>query len=914
MVSLPERETSLVIFILYPMKKIYLLPFLLFFFGQTSSVQAQAFDWAQSRAAASVDVCMDPFGNSFTAGQIVGTVTLGSYSFTSAGAQDIVVAKYSPSGNLLWAQQFGGSQSDYSNEIQFDGNGGIWVTGQFSGSLTAGSFTLTSTGGTDAFLVKLNASNGQIVFAEKLGGSGNDVGVALDADGSGKIYVAGTYTGNANFGSTSLSGWGGMDVFILQLNTAGVVQWSQTIAGTSTETLWTMAADASGNVYIGGFSTSASTQFGSATVSLASTNHFIAKFDNTGTYIWSALAQFNGEIYGLSIDAAGSVYFTGNFDTQIMLGAITLTNSGPNDDILLVKINNAGAYCWARNFGSTSSDQGYDLKCSPNGDLFLTGSFEASFSFGSTIVNAGSVQQSYVAKLDSAGNTNWVVQTTGTTLNYANAIAQNNAGDIYIVGVAGGPVTFGNQTVTVAGGNGFLVKLADNANIIQGTIFRDLDNNGMIGTGETGIPNALIQLNTGPYLSASNNSGVYQMYTAAGTYSVSLPSLPLYHTLSTGLNQTATFIGLGSTDTANHFGLFPIPNVNDLRITVTPVSKPKAGYVLNYLITCTNVGTTTQNATVNFTADSQLSFVQSSPVATSQSGQSASWNLGAMAPQSVSHINVLWNVDNQAILGDTLLSTGAITPVINDSIPADNTENNICFVVGPYDPNYKEVQTDSLTPSELTLEPWLSYTVHFQNIGNDSANTVIIKDSLSQYLNLPTLEITASSHPMTFSINNTGIGEFRFDNIMLPDSNTNPVTSCGFVKYRVKPLTSVPSGDSIPNYADIYFDYNPAITTNTASTYIYTPMSAETEVWQNSIKVFPVPSTGIVHISCVKKQAEGSIHIFNLSGQKVYAEDLSELKGEINREINLSHLPAGIYFGEIRDGKYKYNTRILLTR
>jgi len=303
------------------------------------------------------------------------------------------------------------------------------------------------------------------------GCTGNDDGMAVKANASGEIFISGTYIGNFSYGTVNLTSQGQWDVFILKLNNAGSPLWGEKISGTGIETMWTMNIDPADNIYIGGFCTSSSTSFAGTAVTIPVTSHYIAKFDNAGAYVWSTLSELNGEIYGISIDGAGSVYFTGNFDTQASFGPIQITNSGPNDDILLVKINSSGAYCWANFYGSTGSDQGYDLKCNAAGDLFLTGSYQASFSFGSTVVNAGGTSQSYTAKFDSSGTEQWVMTANGSGTNYSNAIVMNSAGDVYMSGISGGTITFGNQTVVMPNGSGYLAKMADNANIIQGTVF-----------------------------------------------------------------------------------------------------------------------------------------------------------------------------------------------------------------------------------------------------------------------------------------------------------------------------------------------------------------------------------------------------------------------------------------------------------
>lgn len=543
------------------------------------------------------DICIDQFDNSFSCGQIIGTSTIGNYTFTSWGAQDVVVQKKDPAGMLLWAIQIGGAQSDFVHKMTYDGIGNIWITGQFNGTMNVGNFTLVSAGGTDAFLVKINASNGQVVFAERGGGTGNVVGMSVQEDAQGNVFFTGTFYGNFSYGSVNLNSQGTMDVFHLKIDNNGSPIWGNTIGGTATETMWSMTSDAVGNTYVAGFSTSPIIYFSGTPINNPSTARFITKFDNLGNYVWSTSSLFAGEIMDLCTDVAGNIYFTGNFDTQAVFGSFTLTGAG-NDDILLGKINNSGTFEWVHSFGGTGSDQGYGIDCTPQGEVFMVGTFQGNMMFGNTPLSGG---KSYLTKFNSAGVASWSIQTVGNASSHiSKSIVVNPTGDLYFLGAGDGTLSMGSVSGTLNGG--YLVKLADNANRIQGTVFLDINNNGVLDAGENGIPNAILALNATNSWTASNNLGTYQMYTHAGNQSVGMPNIPLYHTLTTSATHTSNFSGMGNMDLGKDFGLYPTPNVTDLLVDITPVSHPKAGRVLAYLITYKNIGTIAIDASVTLEA------------------------------------------------------------------------------------------------------------------------------------------------------------------------------------------------------------------------------------------------------------------------------------------------------------------------
>ncbi|HET6243734.1 MAG: T9SS type A sorting domain-containing protein [Bacteroidetes bacterium] len=876
---------------------------------------AQVFEWGISQSWLSVDVDIDNFGNSFNAGSFQGTTVVGSNSYTSAGGVDVIISKINPSGTLLWSTVMGGVQNDNVAQIHYDGNGNVWVIGNFSGVMTIGTFTISAGGGTDVFIAKLDAASGTVLAALKGGGSGNDQAIQLASDAAGNIYVCGTYVSSFTIGTVNITGSGSLAVFLTKLDAAAVPQWGTSIHNQSLATTWTMNVDAAGNSYIGGFANSVTSNFGSTVVTMNQTKTFIAKFNTLGVYQWAALAQMMGELMGVCNDAAGNTYVSGNFNATAVFGSTTLNGPPLNDDILLAKVDASGNWVWAKQYGGNGNDGGYDLTCNANGNLFLAASIEASFTLGNTNVSSGGYKEVVIAGFNSNGDDLWVIQTLGPGSNFIYSITHDDAGGIYICGYGQASMTFAGAPVLTSGGE-YLIKISNNANTISGTVFRDYNNDGIMNGADSGIPNVMTELNPGSSLFSSSYNGKYNAYALAGSWIVQLPVLPPYYSLTTPATQSGVFTGIGQLDTANHFGLYAIPNMNDLRVTVTPLTSPKAGFVLNYYVTYENTGTTTLNGNIDFTFPSLLSYIGASPPQTSQVGQTLSWNIGSIPPQTIGTINVLFNIPTSVTIGTPVNSIATITPVVGDMVSGDNTDQSLLVVVGPYDPNYKEVDPLEMTPTAVSEGTWLNYTVHFQNVGNAPAHTVILKDSLSQNLLRSSLQILAYSHPVAFNINPSGIAEFRFDNIMLIDSVSDPVASCGFVKFRVKPIPTLQLGDSIPNFADIYFDYNPPITTNTAVTRIELPAGIKnTSDSPFSVKIYPVPSPGKFTLELETDNAEDmQISIYNALGQQVYNETINKISGLFLKEIDLQQRNNGIYFIQVaHDGKTS-TQKILLHR
>ena len=175
----------------------------------------------------------------------------------------------SSSGSWQWAVKPDGSDGTAGYGIAVDSSGNAYATGEFGGTASFGSTNLTSSGGGDIFVAKLS-STGSWQWAVKAGGSsGDDVGNGIAVDSSGNTYVTGSFSGTATFGSTSLTGSGGDDIFFAKLNSSGSWQWVVKLDGIEAPVPSTglngIAADSYGNLYVTGFFTGTAT-FGSTSL------------------------------------------------------------------------------------------------------------------------------------------------------------------------------------------------------------------------------------------------------------------------------------------------------------------------------------------------------------------------------------------------------------------------------------------------------------------------------------------------------------------------------------------------------------------------------------------------------------------------------------------------------------------------
>ena len=339
------------------------------------------FNWAEAFGGAAgseiaFGLTTDAAGNLYVTGQFYGTVDFdpgpGIASRTSAGGNDIFVAKYTSAGAFVWVTAMGGPSSEWGQGVAVDGSGNVYVTGFFANTANFGSFTLSSPGTPNGFLAKLD-SNGSPQWVRQISSTSKTVGNAVAVDNSG-VYVTGQFQGTADFGGTTRTSAGDIDIFTAKWNSTGNLQWVNSYGGSGRDLGYGLALDAAGNVYTVGQVTGSVT-FGNDTVSSGS--GFALKLTGAGSPVW---ARATGAI-GLAAAAtpAGDLYLVGNFDTPTVFDpgpATTQLTPFGSADIFVSKLGSDGTFRWARQMGGGQYDQAYGVAADAAGNVYTTGLFE----------------------------------------------------------------------------------------------------------------------------------------------------------------------------------------------------------------------------------------------------------------------------------------------------------------------------------------------------------------------------------------------------------------------------------------------------------------------------------------------------------------------------------------------------------
>ncbi|QQR87113.1 MAG: hypothetical protein IPJ76_02480 [Flavobacteriales bacterium] len=375
--------------------------------------------------------------------------------------------------------------------------------------------------------------------------------------------------------------------------------------------------------------------------------------------------------------------------------------------------------------------------------------------------------------------------------------------------------------------------------LITGTTFDDADADGVFDPGEAVRPNWMVEAQPGDLMAGSDANGNYVLPAGIGSYAISaVPTLYWPPTSSPIVILTA----LGQVDSLNHLGAVEIGGMYDLTTEVTGTNV-RPGFNTQVWVTVRNVGTEPTTADVQLTFDPALTFVSSS-AAGNLNGNVLDWSTAVLVPGDVWTVDVVLYGPPTLVLGDPVVHQATATQSQPDQTAADNTDVINDVVVGSYDPNDKQVEPAYLSLADVAAGTRLHYTVRFQNTGTFMAERVLITDTLSSDLHWTTINVEAASHAHSWYLHN-GVLHVLFENINLPDSTSDEPGSHGFVKFSFIATNGLVTGDVVENIANIYFDFNEPIITNTASTFVNTALGVEA-LSGSGLALWPVPTTDVL--------------------------------------------------------------------
>jgi hypothetical protein len=454
---------------------------------------------------------------------------------------------------------------------------------------------------------------------------------------------------------------------------------------------------------------------------------------------------------------------------------------------------------------------------------------------------------------------------------------------------------------------------------ITGTVYNDLNLNCVKDAGEPGIPNIMIHCSGRGYV-FTDAAGVYSIKVPTGTYTLSESVQAYYPLASCQSNAVSVSVTAATACTSTVNFANTSATIHDMKVhTVSYAGPPVPGNPYYQTVIVKNEGTVTESSILaGYKHDGQLG-TPSVPATWSLFGPAhyrSNSGFTTLAPAASQSFTMQYSVPTNIPLltglefNDSAVHAAPMSNWLTDYTPWNNVHTYYSAVRGSFDPNNKEV-TPTGTGSQgyiTTDDSVLTYTINFQNTGNWPAQKVVLKDTLSQYLDVATLKPFAGSHPFTAEVTDgTGIVTFTFDNINLPDSNFSKLGSMGYVVYTIRQKPNLPVGTQIENSASIYFDYNAPVKTNTTlntieSSSVNVPGTAAPGKMAASIYPNPASDKVTIMIQSDGTKKAAQIRLVSLVGQVMQQQQISLQAGRNVYEAATADLAPGLYFVEITDG------------
>lgn len=447
-----------------------------------------------------------------------------------------------------------------------------------------------------------------------------------------------------------------------------------------------------------------------------------------------------------------------------------------------------------------------------------------------------------------------------------------------------------------------LVSLPNNGVML--TVFHDANENGIYDEGENPIPYFPIDADILGTVYTSANGNILTTLDAATTFEINVDA-------SNWELTTPSFIEVSEEDWEGYvinyyFGVKPTANINvDVEVALSGIT-PLCNSNSYAQASIFNNGNYYPGGQVVITLDPLYTFVSSNPAPTSMVGNVITYQVEPLTFNEQYAVTMqLQNPDetsfsevtNHLIEGYYTISEGVMSEVQD----ADSLQTTI---ICSYDPNNKLTHTGTGEENFIDPNTDLEYTINFQNIGNAPAATVTLTDEISDLLDITSLQPIAWSHDFVLSVNGN-IATFLFEDIQLLGVEQNEAESHGFVRFKIKQQPNLAPATVIENIAEIVFDNNDAIITNTAINTIITPIGIG-ELEQHKLNVFPNPTADVVSWNNTDYRL---VKVVNALGMTIVNRSNSN-----QNTYNVSALPAGIYLLQFENSKGEMVRKQLVKR
>jgi gliding motility-associated-like protein/uncharacterized repeat protein (TIGR01451 family) len=719
----------------------------------------------------STSVAMDKEGNSYITGYFNGPIIFGKgqineTTVTSTSYNDIFIAKYNNSGEVLWVKNIGSNESTYNrgNGITMMDNGDFCLTGRLDGLVTFGKGEPgeTKLGNPSSVFIARYHSSGKLVWVKEIGGFGDNAGNSIVVDAYDNCYIAGHFEGSLGNQDTNIQSAGEKDIFIALFKPDGKLVGIRSAGGRLNDVATGIVVDPVGNCYLSGYIQDSVTFSDLTTLAAKNQDGFLAALSAA-----SFLPKPNiirGRVYqdstlnckyetvekglpDILIKAEPGPYYastdkSGNYALKVDTGTYTISQLLPvhlksaifpscNEQTYHVSFNeyqkDTASFDFAnivtnRQFLTVNIAANRRRRCFQN-QMTIHYSNEGSASADGVVVKV--VYPEFVIPISSS--VPWNSKNGDTLIFDIGNLRVNTSGTIILTD----SVTCGDETIR----------------------------------GLTQCVKA--------YITPTNNADKQN---------------PQWDKSSIELNAKCKDNGFVKLVLRN-IGKGNMADSTYYRIFLDARQVFEAKYKLN-------------------SHDSLVLEVPANGRTVRLEADQRPYHPGHSRPNIT--IEGCGNNDN------VLISKGFF-----DQLPQDDVDDQVSIsclpILDSFDPNDKQASPAGVSDQRIIRkDEEIEYLIRFQNTGTDIAYKVIIQDTISPYLDISTLRVGAASHPFTWKVSGSGnpIITWIFDPINLPDSSSNELLSHGFVRFKIAQKKENTDGTKIINQAAIYFDYNSPVVTN----------------------------------------------------------------------------------------------------
>jgi uncharacterized repeat protein (TIGR01451 family) len=434
-----------------------------------------------------------------------------------------------------------------------------------------------------------------------------------------------------------------------------------------------------------------------------------------------------------------------------------------------------------------------------------------------------------------------------------------------------------------------------NCSSLSGHIFNDMNNDCVNNAGDLNLSAVKVLATPGNYWALSDANGDYTIYAPVGVYSLSQVQFPSPYFSPNCMSSISATISPASLQVSNLDFSDTVSSLLDGKVYnlysqgIVPGFNGSYGFDVGYNIANAYTGT------LKFVKPSLLTYTVFNPTPLLINGDTAYYNVNISAGIS-QHFQVGFSVPSSLSLGLPMQAC-AFLNVNGTDINLSN--NTLCYTrvtTGSFDPNDKSVSPAGAGAEGFitTNDSILTYKIRFQNTGTGPAVNVVIKDTLSVNLDAISFEMIGASHNYNLDVLPGNVLRWKFNNIMLPDSNTNESASHGFVHYKIKQKNNNVFGTEIKNTAYIYFDFNEHVVTNTTLNTLASITSiVEKESNESELVLFPNPVNDKLYLKL--KNTNNKAHeiiVLDVLGKEVLHESYRD-------ELNLAKFNTGVYFVKV---------------